>query len=352
MKQTLFMLFFLIAGLEIRNNQVYAAGNEQESTLIDISEDAQSEFVIAEKTPINKLSDIFRTSQKTCPFLTPQVSKDEIFKSYHAIANSFQHLTVEDKPWDIPLPEFYDLAKALFHTIKNDSDNKNNVIVKAENFLEEKKTNNLITYRWFLKFSGLCAAIATIGHLDQSYRISLNNEGSYQQFLMNVYVKSNYDPQAYFDAIDTIGSPITHKTGSLNAMAKLFPEIVILPYPFDLNDVDIILNFPSRTKHVWFAGFANCKVAADGHIYDPHHFFYHDILHLAILRQALSTNNIIFREMSYSQYVKDFSYEYFENNQKDRVQLYFDSLELTQNFLKIFIEDPANDKVTKKMYAF
>ncbi|MDP1723543.1 MAG: hypothetical protein Q8L85_02440 [Alphaproteobacteria bacterium] len=352
MKQIIVMLFFLIAGLEIRNNQVYAAGNEQESAIVAINEDPQSELVVAEKTPIDKLSSIFRISQNTRPFLTPTVSKDEIFEIYHAIANSFQYLTTEDKPWDIPIPELYYLGIELVYTITAKDYRKREAIQKAKNFLETAKNGNLITYRWFLKFSGLCAAIATIGRQKIDLESDSNNIYSYQQALMNVFVASNYDPQAYFDAIDTIGSPITHEIGSLNAMAELFPEIVILPYPFDLSDTDIFLNFPGKTKHVWFAGVANKETTADGQRKDPHDFFYHDILHLAIIRQALSTNNIAFFYAQYLQYVKDFSYDYFEKNQQERVQLFFEALELTQNFLEEFLKDPNQGEDTKRMYSF
>lgn len=354
MKQIIFILFLLIAGLEIGNNQTYAAGNEKEFTIVAINEALESELVVAEKTPINKLSDIFRTSQKTRPFLTPNVSKDEIFKIYHAIANSFQYLIKEDKPWDIPLLEFYDLAKALISSINYGVHEycKKEIIEKAKNFLETAKTNNLITYRWFLKFSGLCAALATINQQNIALSLDINNMYSYQQALIKTFAASKCDPQAYFDAIDTIGSPITHEIGSLNAMAELFPEIVILPYPFDLSHTDIFLNFPGKTKHVWFAGFANKEAIADGGGKDPHIFFYHDILHLAIIRQALSTNNILFSYERYALFVKDFSYDYLEKNQQERVQLFFEALELTQNFLEEFLKDPNQDADTKRMDSF
>ncbi|MDP1724942.1 MAG: hypothetical protein Q8L85_09615 [Alphaproteobacteria bacterium] len=348
-----------IATLDVLNEPA----QETLSSLTDdepYADDTINQIEIYNNKHIFKLSTLIQEAEKTdeSGFLKTSVPKDEIFRIYNNISDSFQYLTDHEKPWDIPLSEFYDLARLFLNRISNDTksvdlmDNKYFALQKAEKFLEESFKNNLITYRWFLKFSGLCAAIMTIGYKDSAYIKDTDNVYSYQQFLMNSYVDSNYDPQTYFDCVDKTGSPVTHELGSLNAMAALFPEIVIIPFPFDLTDVDIFLNFPGKNKHVWFAGFAHKPVTADEFNMNPHLFFYHDILHLASIRQALQSTNKCLPKTIYPEYLNDFSCKIIEDAQKDRVSLLFDVLELSQQFLVDFMLNPANDIDIKQMYGF
>ena len=378
MKKLIITLFFLVTLQESQFiNQAYATGNVAESDLKGINENYPvSETIIEEQTPIAQLAKLIETSSKNDPsgFLTSSASKDEIFKLYHKAADSFQYLSTEEKPWDIPLPEFYDLAKAfvdktefepyiesnknytlpksLLKKQRDYEEIRNNATNKAIFFLENSKKTNIITYRWFLKFSGLCTAINTIGLENKNITPDTSNYESYQQLLMNAFVQSDYNPQIYFNAIDEIGSPITHEYGSLNGVTTLFPEIVILPYPYDLDDKDIFLNFPNKQKHVWFAGFANDDVIADGSKNNPHHFFYHDILHLSTLRYSLTSNNFMLPHANLYKYSKEFSYEPIEKKQKNRVHLFFKALELNQSFLDEFLKNPDHDEDTKKIYGF
>ncbi|MDP1975813.1 MAG: hypothetical protein Q8K37_07580, partial [Alphaproteobacteria bacterium] len=107
MKRLIITLFFLVTLQESQFiNQTYATGNVAESGFKDINENyPASEAIIEEQTPIAQLAKLIETSSKqdSCGFLTPSASKDEIFKLYHKAADSFQYLSTEEKPWDIPL---------------------------------------------------------------------------------------------------------------------------------------------------------------------------------------------------------------------------------------------------------
>lgn len=157
--------------------------------------------------------------------------------------------------------------------------------------LESKSARSETSYQWFTLFMDRISILMTtpalrwikynINDLFDRYR---NGLVDYQYHGRPAFLSHD----GWLEACRNTGSLQMRKILSPEAMTHI-KDIVMMPYPFDLSDKDILERVPRPNgKRLYPNGFALGFAFADGQLYTPSLFRDHDRNHLAIMIAALN----------------------------------------------------------------
>ena len=154
------------------------------------------------------------------------------------------------------------------------------------------------TYEWFTLFADRLSILMT----NPEERISVPGFNTRFDAYKNALTYYQYQGQpgwysheGYMKACQTVGSRYTRNVLSPMELSRQhFPDIVMMPYPFELSDIDILRTMPSPNgSHLWTTGFALGKAVADGVTMTPSTFYTHDQQHFATMVWYLSSASIL-----------------------------------------------------------
>ena len=196
----------------------------------------------------------------------------------------------------VPIKEFGEFAEFFLNIIKQSTQGKlpnaEQYIDYFEEELRDFKSSNKTSYEWFFLF---CDRLTYLVDVIAGHKLRTNFN---TKFDLYKYTVVNFeDPCAwlhhdrYKKSCQKLGDRFTREMASPIALASLFPHVVCLPYSGELNDWDLVKNFPSRLRNnnLWLCGFVLEPINADGVRMSPAIFFTHDYHHLAVLLWALNS---------------------------------------------------------------
>ncbi len=167
------------------------------------------------------------------------------------------------------------------------------------NELQERAKSNTTTYEWFSLFCDRLTilmsdpklrGVATTDDLIvfDFYRMNLERKKE-----KGIFCWLTHD--SYLRACNEVGEKHTIDRYSPAALCKrLFPNVVMMPFPFDLDCSTIVLSFPelgenaSEDENLWLLGFVKKPEIADDILFSPSRFYMHDQFHLLTYLSLLS----------------------------------------------------------------
>lgn len=205
--------------------------------------------------------------------------------------------------------------------------------------IQEKKT----TYDWFTLFTDRLSILMTKPKERNIDPLFNTKFGTYKVALTTSQFKKQpgwYSHEGYENACQTVGGKYTQNVFSYLALGReLFPDIVMLPYPFELSDGDLLKIMPSpEGSHLWALGFALDSIWADGALLTPSMFREHDKGHLVeVIRGLSSAAHFYVKNEDY--YVPTVE-EIWSYNRQGR-KLYYAALKKMQEMV---LENKKNDE--------
>ena len=191
--------------------------------------------------------------------------------------------------------------------------------------IKEKTTS----YEWFTLFTDRLTILITTPDKREIVPGFNTKLDAYKVSLVKVQHAQKpawYTDDGYRKACQTVGPQITRDALSpLGLCRQHFPNIVMMPYPFELSDKDILLTMPRpQGSHLWTLGFALSKAVADGGNHPPSIFYTHDQAHLATFTWYLATSNDEGRELGWTalKLLQDIASQP-ECEEQDRMNIFF-----------------------------
>jgi len=217
------------------------------------------------------------------------------------LANSFSESGKDLKStdvlsvWGLLANAYFKVALEAFTTSEQFRDAQEYFVPEIKSRIQEKKT----TYDWFTLFTDRLSILMTHPRERNIVREANTRFDEYKNALTAFHFRDQpgwYTHKGYKNACKTIGAKYTQNVFSSLALSReLFPDIVMLPYPFELNDGDILRTMPRpEGSHLWALGYALDKVWADGAELTPSLFKEHDKAHLAEVIWCLSSAAYLF----------------------------------------------------------
>lgn len=154
--------------------------------------------------------------------------------------------------------------------------------------LNERISNKDTSYLWFVLYCDrLTSLTSTICEI-LNFSFFNTNFGKYKYDALYGKEKDALNFMTHDDmekSYKTLGNAYTRHLYSPLSLIKQFPEIVMLPFPWPLDDWEIAQNMIHGQKNLWLLGFALDKITFDGVVdQSPSLFISHDMAHLSQLR--------------------------------------------------------------------
>lgn len=221
----------------------------------------------------------------------------------------------------------------------------------AEAFRDEithKRDTGGQTYEWFVLFNDRLSILMT-KEVHRDVQKTENGPGhtvrdvtqfaEYKTKLMQDMhdgKPSWHTPEGYTKACNTIGDEFVRTNSSPLGLSKKFPNIVMMPYPFDLTVEELLLASPVPGKsNFWALGCIPDMVVADGWKMPPAIFMTHDMFHLTAFLTEMGLIDVLF---------KNKAPEGLEEIIKRGNELYYNALTLCKDIVK---GNPKNDESQK-----
>lgn len=221
--------------------------------------------------------------------------------TFQALCNTFKDqpcLQHHPEPWSVSLPCFGVLAQAFYNYAKPLKMFTEYWIWKRfQDDITDKIANNQTTFMWFSVYIDALSILMTHPDEREDHNINNTNFDIYRTDLISLgfHTPACLTPDYWRLITEQYGNHFTKNMASVQAHARLFPYVVLFPYPFDLTDDDIVKTFPKpamhgfSSNHSWFKGFMKQRIVADGFSNSIHNFFAHDALHFTIFLSFLSS---------------------------------------------------------------
>lgn len=223
---------------------------------------------------------------------------DTALDLFHELAHSFKKLEIlkTKKPWKVHLSALVDLASEFLNLSREIPFLKDpERLSPFFEDLENARTSQSAHYTWFITFIDALSIANTDPSDWFDDRANTTKFDTYHaEMIRQTAGNTQYiRPEIYRQKIATIGNTFTRKFVSTKGASRCFPDVVILPFPFSLNDENLVNATPTPAKPLWPAGFnlsSEPKIDADGESMSTGKFFSHDVhAHFAIYRSNLST---------------------------------------------------------------
>ncbi|WP_010299553.1 hypothetical protein [Candidatus Odyssella thessalonicensis] len=156
------------------------------------------------------------------------------------------------------------------------------LIDEIQHRAEKKKTS----YLWFTLFTDRLTIL--LSSQERSGKVGFND--GFDIYKVTQLEEAWRTHKNYKQACQEKGSHLIRQILSPLALCReLFPDIIMLPYPFSLSDTDLVYTIPTpNASNFWPVGFNLRPTYADGAYMTPSTFFTHDQQHLGIFVWSLS----------------------------------------------------------------
>lgn len=147
---------------------------------------------------------------------------------------------------------------------------------------DKKKTS----YLWFTLFADRLTIL--LSSQERSGKVGFND--GFDTYKVTQLEEAWKTHKSYKQACQERGSHLVRQLLSPVALCRnLFPDIIMLPYPFPLSDTDLVYTMPTpNSSNFWPIGFNLRPTYADRAYMTPSTFFTHDQHHLGIFVWSLS----------------------------------------------------------------
>lgn len=216
------------------------------------------------------------------------------------LANSFKNIEAlkVEEPWKVHLPELEELGEEFLILSRGIPQLEEERLEPFFEDLERASSSQASHYEWFITFID---ALSIVNTNPSDWFNDKNNttffDTYHAEIIRQMVAQSpRISPEIYRQTIASVGNAFTKKFASTKAVARCFPSVVVLPYPYNLTDEDIVMTLPTPTNAFWPAGFNLSKqeaIGADGEVMPRRKFFAHDLLHFVVYRNNLSTITLL-----------------------------------------------------------